>query len=156
MSNGMPLGAVVGRAEIMDAVHPGGLGGTFGGNPVACAAALGAIETLEQDGLVARAGAIGDVVAGRFAAWRDRFPFVGDARGVGAMRAIEIVQDRDSLAPDKPRTERIVDTAAQRGLLLVTAGLHGNVIRTLMPLVVSDSELEEGLGVLEACLAGVQ
>jgi 4-aminobutyrate aminotransferase/(S)-3-amino-2-methylpropionate transaminase len=105
---------------------------------------------------VARAGAIGDVVGARFAAWRDRFPFVGDARGVGAMRAIEIVQDRDSLAPDKPRTERIVDTAAQRGLLLVTAGLHGNVIRTLMPLVVSDSELEEGLGVLEACLAGVQ
>jgi 4-aminobutyrate aminotransferase/(S)-3-amino-2-methylpropionate transaminase len=156
MSNGLPLGAVVGRAERMDAVQPGGLGGTFGGNPVACAAALGAIETLEQDGLVARAGAIGDVVGARFAGWRDRFACVGDARGVGAMRAIEIVRDRDGLEADKERTERIVDAAARRGLLLVTAGLHGNVIRTLMPLSIADQELEEGLGVLESCLAEVQ
>ncbi len=153
LSNGFPLGAVVGRAEVMDAVQPGGLGGTFGGNPVACAAALGAIETIEQEGLVARAQVIGEVVGARFAAWRDRFAFIGDVRGVGAMRALEIVRDRDSLEPDKARTERVVDGAARRGLLMVTAGLYGNVIRTLMPLGIADDELREGLDVLEACLA---
>jgi 4-aminobutyrate aminotransferase/(S)-3-amino-2-methylpropionate transaminase len=153
LSNGFPLGAVVGRAEIMDAVHPGGLGGTFGGNPVACAAALGAIETIEQEGLVGRARAIGAAVAARFAVWQERFAFIGDVRGVGAMRAIEIVRDRDGLVPDKARTERAVDLAARRGWLLVTAGLDGNVIRTLMPLGIADDELYEGLDVLEACLA---
>jgi len=155
MSNGLPLGAVVGRAEWMDAVHPGGLGGTFGGNPLSCAAALGAIETLEQDGLVERARIVGDVVAARFQAWHERFAFIGDVRGVGAMRAIEIVRDRDGLEADKPRTERIVDAAARRGLLLVTAGLYGNVIRTLMPLSITDAELAEGLSVLQAALAEV-
>ena len=136
----------------MDAVQPGGLGGTFGGNPVACAAALGAIETIEQEGLVARAQVIGEVVGARFADWRERFAFIGDVRGVGAMRAIEIVGDRRSLEPDKARTERVVDLAARRGLLMVTAGLYGNVIRTLMPLGIADGELREGLDVLEACL----
>ena len=153
LSNGFPLGAVVGRADIMDAVQPGGLGGTFGGNPMACAAALGAIETIEQEGLVARAQVIGEAVGARFVAWRDRFAFIGDARGVGAMRALEIVRDRDGLEPDKARTERVVDLAARRGLLMVTAGLYGNVIRTLMPLSIADDELREGLEVLEACLA---
>lgn len=153
LSNGFPLGAVVGRAEIMDAVQPGGLGGTFGGNPVACAAALGAIETIESEGLVARARGIGDTVGRRFAAWQARFEFVGDARGVGAMRALELVRDRHGMEPDKARTERIVDLAIQRGLLLLTAGLHGNVLRTLMPLVIRDAELAEGLDVLESCLA---
>jgi 4-aminobutyrate aminotransferase / (S)-3-amino-2-methylpropionate transaminase / 5-aminovalerate transaminase len=155
MSNGLPLGAVVGRAELMDAVQPGGLGGTFGGNPLACVAALGAIETLQADGLIDRARIIGDAVAARFLAWQSRFHFVGDVRGIGAMRAIEIVSDRERMEPDKARTERIVDAAAQRGLLLVTAGLHGNVLRTLMPLAIADAELNEGLDVLEACLAEV-
>jgi 4-aminobutyrate aminotransferase/(S)-3-amino-2-methylpropionate transaminase len=137
----------------MDATHPGGLGGTFGGNPVACAAALGVIETLEQDGLLARAVALGEAVERRFAGFVERFPFVGDARGLGAMRALELVTDRASLEPDKTRTERVLALAASRGLLLLSAGLHGNVIRTLMPLVLTDAELDEGLGVLEACLA---
>ena len=92
------------------------------------AAALGAIETIEQEGLVARAQVIGEVVGARFADWRERFAFIGDVRGVGAMRAIEIVGDRRSLEPDKARTERVVDLAARRGLLMVTAGLYGNVI----------------------------
>ena len=153
LSNGFPLSAVVGRAPLMDAVQPGGLGGTFGGNPVACAAALAAIETLEQDGLPRRAAEIGTVVAGRFAGFAERFPFVGDARGVGAMRALELVTDRDTLAPDKARTERVLALAASRGLLILSAGLHGNVIRTLMPLVLTDAELAEGLAVLETCLA---
>ena len=155
LSNGFPLAAVVGRAAIMDATQPGGLGGTFGGNPVACAAALGAIETLEQDGLPARAVALGAAVERRFAPLVERFPFVAESRGVGAMRALELVTDRESLEPDRARTERVIALAASRGLLLLSAGLHGNVIRTLMPLVLSDAELDEGLAVLEACLVEV-
>jgi len=155
LSNGFPLSAVVGRAELMDAPQPGGLGGTFGGNPMACAAALGAIETLEHDGLLERAAALGAEVERRFASFADRFPFVGEARGVGAMRALELVRDRETLEPDKQRTERVLDLAAGRGVLLLSAGLGGNVIRTLMPLVMSDAELDEGLCVLEKCLAEV-
>jgi len=154
LSNGFPLAAVVGRAAVMDAPQAGGLGGTFGGNPVACAAALGAIEALE-DGLLARAVAIGATVERRFARCVERFAFVAEARGVGAMRALELVVDRDTLEPDKSRTERVLALAASRGLLLLSAGLHGNVIRTLMPLVLTDAELDEGLSVLEACLADV-
>ena len=152
LANGFPLSAVVGRAKLMDAVQPGGLGGTFGGNPVACAAALGAFEAMREGGLPARANQIGAVVERRFAGFAERFPFVGDARGVGAMRALELVTDRASLEPDKKRTERVLALAASRGLLLLSAGLHGNVIRTLMPLVLSDEELAEGLLVLESCL----
>jgi 4-aminobutyrate aminotransferase/(S)-3-amino-2-methylpropionate transaminase len=152
LSNGLPLSAVVGRAEIMDAVQPGGLGGTFGGNPVSCAAALGAIETIERDDLVARARVLGEHVAARFAAWSERFPSVGDARGLGAMRAIEIVRDRETLEPDKGLTERILDGAARRGVLVLSAGLYGNVIRTLMPLVMTPGELEEALDAIESCL----
>lgn len=153
LGNGLPISAVVGRAGLMDAPQAGGLGGTFGGNPVACAAALGAIETIEKEGLVARAERLGEVVGARFAAFAERFPFVGDARGLGAMRALEIVTDGASLDPDKARTERIIDLAARRGLLILSAGLFGNVIRTLFPLSIGEDELAEGLDVLERCLA---
>jgi 4-aminobutyrate aminotransferase/(S)-3-amino-2-methylpropionate transaminase len=136
----------------MDAPQPGGLGGTFGGNPVSCTAALGAIETIERDGLLERAATIGERVAKCFSGLAERFPFIGEARGVGAMRALELVRDRDSFEPDKSRTERVLASAAQRGLLLLSAGLYGNVIRMLMPLVITDAELEEGLGVLESCV----
>jgi 4-aminobutyrate aminotransferase/(S)-3-amino-2-methylpropionate transaminase len=155
LSNGLPLSAVVGRAALMDAPQPGGLGGTFGGNPVACAAALGAIETIEQEGLVRRAAALGAKTESRFAAFRERFPFVGDARGVGAMRALELVQDGTTLAPDPERTGRVLDLTARKGLLLLSAGLYGNVIRTLMPLSMTDAELDEALAVLGSCLAEV-
>ena len=155
LSNGFPLSAVVGRAAIMDTVQPGGLGGTFGGNPVSCAAALGAIESLEQDGLVERAEAIGTIVAEHFGRMATCYPFIAESRGVGAMRAIEIVDNRRSLKPDQARTERILALAAARGLLLLSAGLYGNVIRTLMPLTVTDAELNEGLTVLESCLTDV-
>jgi 4-aminobutyrate aminotransferase / (S)-3-amino-2-methylpropionate transaminase / 5-aminovalerate transaminase len=147
MSNGLPLGAVVGRAELMDAVPAGGLGGTFGGNPVACAAALAAIATIEEDGLVERARALGTRTAARFAAFRQRFPFIREARGVGAMQAIELDEDGPG------RAGRVVDRAALGGVLVLTCGLHGNVIRTLMPLVMTDAELDEALDVLEAALA---
>ncbi len=147
MSNGFPLGAVVGRAKIMDAVPMGGLGGTFGGNPVACAAALAAIATIEEDGLVERARVLGATTSLRFAAFRQRFAFIKETRGLGAMMALEI----DEEGPG--RASRIVDQAARIGLLVLTAGLHGNVIRTLMPLVMTDAELAEALDVLEAALA---
>lgn len=153
LSNGFPLSAVVGRSKIMDAAQPGGLGGTFAGNPVSCAAALGAIETLEQDGVLARAETIGAVVARCFESMVARYPFIAETRGVGAMRALELVEDRVSLKPDQGRTERILALAATRGLLLLSAGLYGNVIRTLMPLTMTDAELEEGLRVLESCFA---
>lgn len=155
LANGLPLSAVVGRAELMDAAPPGGLGGTFGGNPVACEAALGAIETIEQGGFVARAEAIGGQVAARFAEFLARFPHVGDARGLGAMRALDIVHDRASMEPDRTRTERVLDLAATRGLLLLSSGLYGNVIRTLMPLAITNPELDEALAVLEQCLQEV-
>ncbi len=154
LANGLPLSAVVGRAEVMDATPPGGIGGTFGGNPVACAAALGVLDALEGDGLLARAEALGARTASRFAGFLERFPFVGDARGLGAMRALELVTDRASKAPDRARAERVVDACARAGVLLLTAGLHGNVLRTLMPLAMNDDELEEALDVLEAALAG--
>jgi 4-aminobutyrate aminotransferase/(S)-3-amino-2-methylpropionate transaminase len=147
MSNGFPLGAVVGRAEIMDAVPPGGLGGTFGGNPVACAAALAAIATIEEDGLVARAALLGARTQTRFAGFQQRFSFIRETRGLGAMQAIEL----DDEGPG--RAGQVVDEAARRGLLVLTAGLYGNVIRTLMPLVMTDAELDEALDLLEAALA---
>jgi 4-aminobutyrate aminotransferase/(S)-3-amino-2-methylpropionate transaminase len=152
LSNGLPLSAVVGRAEIMDAAQPGALGGTFGGNPISCAAALGAIETIEQDGLAARAEAIGAQVAARFERLAARYPFIADVRGIGAMRAIELVEDPATLVPDRARTQRVLARAASKGLLLLSAGLYGNVIRTLMPLSITDAELDEGLGVLESSI----
>jgi 4-aminobutyrate aminotransferase/(S)-3-amino-2-methylpropionate transaminase len=152
LSGGLPLSAVVGRAAVMDAPQAGGLGGTFGGNPVACAAALGAIETIEN-GLVERAAGIGVRVRAAFDRFQERFPFVGDVRGIGAMQAIELVKDRASMEPDKARTEKVIALAAKRGLLLLSAGINGSVIRTLMPLMIPDEQLAEGLSVLEAALA---
>ncbi|MEO8505636.1 MAG: 4-aminobutyrate--2-oxoglutarate transaminase, partial [Acidobacteriota bacterium] len=153
MGGGLPISAVTGRAEIMDSSHPGGLGGTFVGNPVACAAALAAIDFMERTNLAARAAEIGRRVESRFAAFQQKFASIGDARGLGAMRALELVKDRDTKEPDKERTGALVQQAARNGLLLVTAGTHGNIVRTLMPLVISDSELDEGLEVLEHALA---
>lgn len=152
LANGLPLSAVVGRAELMDAPQPGGLGGTFGGNPVACEAALGALEALLEDGLLEAAAALGARAAARFAGFVQRFACVGDARGLGAMQAFELVSDRATLAPDKARADRLVEAAARRGVLVLSCGLHGNVIRTLMPLAMTPAELDEALDVLEACV----
>jgi 4-aminobutyrate aminotransferase / (S)-3-amino-2-methylpropionate transaminase / 5-aminovalerate transaminase len=147
MSNGLPLGAVVGRDEIMDAVPAGGLGGTFGGNPVACAAALAAIATIEEDGLVERARVLGARTGARFAAFREQFRFIREVRGVGAMQAIELDEEEPA------RANKVAGEAARRGVLVLTAGLYGNVVRTLMPLVMTEAELDEALDVLEAALA---
>jgi len=152
LAGGLPLSAITGRADVMDAAQVGGLGGTYTGNPVACAAALAAIAFLEEHRLVERAAAIGRTVEARFRSFSERFPFIGDERGLGAMRALEIVRDRAGREPDKDRTDRVLRHAYERGLLLLSAGTFGNVIRTLMPLVITDDELAEGLDVLEHAL----
>jgi 4-aminobutyrate aminotransferase/(S)-3-amino-2-methylpropionate transaminase len=152
LAGGLPLSAVTGRADVMDSAQVGGLGGTYAGNPVSCAAALAAIAYMEKHRLADRAAEIGRTVEARFRGFLERFPFVGDARGLGAMRALELVRDRATKAPDKERTDRVIRKAYESGLLLVGAGTHGNVIRTLMPLVVTDDELAEGLDVLEHAL----
>ncbi len=152
LGGGFPLSAVAGRAEVMDSAQVGGLGGTYAGNPVACAAALAAIDFLEKNRLPERAAAIGRTVEARFAKFVERFAFVGDARGLGAMRALELVKDKAGKEPDKDRTDRVIKAAYETGLLLVGAGTYGNILRTLMPLVITDEELAEGLDVLEHAL----
>ncbi len=155
LAGGLPLAAVVGRAEVMDAPAAGALGSTFGGNPVACAAALAVLDVLDGEGLVARAQRIGARISEAFHAWSQRFPIIGDARGLGAMQAIELVRDRASREPATQETRRIVERCYDRGLIVLSAGMHGNVIRVLVPLVVEEDELVEGLTVLEEALAEV-
>jgi 4-aminobutyrate aminotransferase/(S)-3-amino-2-methylpropionate transaminase len=149
LGGGLPIGGVTGKAEIMDSVHVGGLGTTYGGNPLACAAALAVLETFEEKDLISRANVIGERVMGAMREIQEKHPdFVGDVRGRGAMLAMELVKDSETKAPDKERTGKIVEAALQEGLLLLTAGQYSNVIRTLMPLVITDEELEEGLSIL--------
>lgn len=149
LSNGFPLSAVTGRAEIMDAVQPGGIGGTFGGNPVSCAAALASIETIEQENLCDGAMKIGKVIMERFRSLQARSSIVGDVRGLGAMCAMEIVKDKRMKAPDKEKTDEIIHNAAQNGLILLSAGVLGNIIRILVPLVITEDQLQEGLDILD-------
>ncbi len=150
MSNGFPVSAVVGRADIMDSVQPGGLGGTFGGNPVACAAALAAIETIEQENLCGNAISIGSTVKERLQSISHDIPCMGEIRGLGAMVGIEIV--KNGKQPDKDTAEKIVYECGQKGLLILTAGVEGNIIRTLMPLIIKNEQLNEALDVLESVL----
>jgi 4-aminobutyrate aminotransferase/(S)-3-amino-2-methylpropionate transaminase len=154
IAGGLPLSSVTGRAEVMDAAGVGGLGGTFGGNPVSLAAAHAVLDEMETGGLYERAAAIGRAFAARSEGWRERFPMVGDVRGLGAMWAIELVTDRATRAPAKEETAAVAKRCWERGLLTITAGTFGNVVRTLMPLVITDDELSEGLDVLESALAG--
>jgi 4-aminobutyrate aminotransferase/(S)-3-amino-2-methylpropionate transaminase len=149
IAGGLPISGVTGRAEIMDSVHVGGLGTTYGGNPISCAAALAVLKTFEEEDLLARANVLGERVMSAMREIQDKHPdFVGDVRGRGPMVAIELVKDAASKAPDKERTGKIVEAALQEGLLLLTAGQYSNVIRTLMPLVIADEELDEGLSIL--------
>jgi 4-aminobutyrate aminotransferase / (S)-3-amino-2-methylpropionate transaminase / 5-aminovalerate transaminase len=155
IAGGLPLAAVTGRAEIMDTPGVGGLGGTFGGNPVSCAAALAAIETMERENLAARAEKLGERFDARAKSWKKRWPLIGDVRGLGAMRAMELVRSPESREPAKEETEQILRHCYQRGLILISAGTYGNVVRLLVPLVVTDEQFEEGLNVLEGAFASV-
>ena len=150
LAGGMPLSAVIGRAEVMDSVEPGGLGGTFSGNPVACAAALAVLKVFEEDDLLSRAGMIGERVMGAIREMQEKYPdFIGDVRGRGPMAAMELVKDPKSRAPDKERAALVAENALQKGLMLLMAGQYANVIRTLMPLSITDDELDEGLCILD-------
>ncbi len=153
IAGGLPLSGVTGRAELMDAVHGGGLGGTYTGNPVACAAALGAIATIESDGLVATARRIGDRVLPVLHTLAADHPQIGDVRGRGAMIAIEIVRP-GTLTPDAAETARISAACHRAGLITLTCGTFSNVLRLLPPLVIGDDLLEEGLGILADAVAG--
>lgn len=152
---GLPLAAVTGRADVMDAAGVGGLGGTYGGNPLACAAALAAIETLEAENLPLRAEKLGRRFESRAREWQQRWPLIGDVRGLGAMRALELVRSRDKREPAKEEAEEILRHCRERGLILLSAGSYGNVLRLLVPLVITDEQFDEGLDVLEVSLAAV-
>ena len=154
LGGGLPIAAVTGRAEIMDNTGPGSLGGTFGGNPLSCEAALAAIRALEN-ALNDRAIPLGERFRARALAWRERFPFIGEVRGLGAMQAFELIEPDGSRSPDPDSTKQIVHYCYERGVILVTAGSYGNVIRLLMPLVITDEQLEEALDVVEAALWSV-
>ena len=149
IAGGLPLAAVTGRAEVMDAVHVGGLGGTYGGNPLACAAALAVLETIEADGLVDRARGIGKTMTERLTALAQRDDRVGDVRGRGAMVAVELVRP-GTATPDPDLTRRVAAAAHARGLVVLTCGTHGNVLRFLPPLSMPDHLLVEGLDLLDA------
>jgi len=148
---GLPLSGVLGKAEIMDAPVPNGVGGTYVGNPVAQAAAVAVLDVIEDEGLVARSVAIGETIRARMERWRERWPQVGDVRGLGAMLAIELVGPGAEPASDL--ASAVVEEALQRGLLLLKAGVAGNCIRVLVPLVIRDGELDESLQVFEDALA---
>jgi 4-aminobutyrate aminotransferase/(S)-3-amino-2-methylpropionate transaminase len=148
IAGGLPLAAVTGRAEIMDSPGPGGLGGTFGGNPVACAAALEILKDIDSSRLPERSARIGELFESITRDWPHRFPLIGDIRGVGAMRAIELVRDRATKEPADLETRRILASCHRRGLLMISAGTFGNVLRLLVPLIATDQQIKEGLEVL--------
>jgi len=152
LAGGLPLSAVTGRAELMNAPHVGGLGGTFAGNPIACRAALAVLDVFEEEGLLARAQALGRKVRARFDALQERYEIIGEVRGLGPMLALELVKDRGTKVPATEETKKLVQACFEKGLVLIACGNFGNVIRTLMPLVITDDQLEKGLGILEAGL----
>jgi 4-aminobutyrate aminotransferase-like enzyme len=148
---GLPLSGVLGKAEIMDAPVLGGVGGTYVGNPVAQAAAVAVLDVIEEEGLVERSAAIGEAMRARMLGWQERWPAIGDVRGLGAMLAIELVTPDGT--PDSETASKVVEEALGRGVLLLKAGVSGNCIRVLVPLVIRDSELEEALDAWESALA---
>jgi 4-aminobutyrate aminotransferase/(S)-3-amino-2-methylpropionate transaminase len=152
IAGGLPLAAVTARAEIMDSSHVGGLGGTYGGNPIACAAALGAIETIEEEKLVERARHIGKILNESLTALAKKYPIIGEVRGRGAMQAIELVE-AGTKNPNSAALAAVIKYCQSKGVLILTAGTYGNVIRFLPPIVISDELLKDALGVLEEALA---
>jgi 4-aminobutyrate aminotransferase / (S)-3-amino-2-methylpropionate transaminase / 5-aminovalerate transaminase len=149
---GLPLSAVLGKAEIMDAPGDSAIGGTYVGNPVAQAAALAVLDVFEEEGLSDRGAAIGETIRTRMNAWQERWEAIGDVRGLGSMLAIELVHDHETKNPAPELATAVVEAAAERGLLLLKSGIYSNCIRVLVPLVISDPELDEALGVWEQAL----
>ncbi len=152
LGGGLPIGAVTGKSHIMDHTPPGALGGTFGGNPLSCEAALAAIEAIEKNHLNDRAMMLGERFRERAAEWQRKTPIIGDIRGIGAMQAFEIVKPDGSRAPDAEATKQITRYCYQHGVILVTAGTYGNIIRLLMPLVITNEQIDEAMDVIESAL----
>ncbi len=150
---GMPISATVGKAEIMDAVHLGGIGGTYGGSPVTCVAAIEVITEMTKPEFMQYAEKVGKILEARLAQWKEKYSIIGDVRGLGAMRLVEFVKDRKTKTPDMELTLKILKEAVASGLVLIRAGLYSNCIRLLPPLVITEEQLHEGLDVLEAAIA---
>lgn len=155
LGGGLPLAAVTGRAEIMDAPGVGGLGGTFAGNPLSCAAALAVLDLFERENLLARANELGAQFQRRAREWQRRWPIIGDIRGVGGMQAIELVQAQETKTPASEETKKISQYCYEHGLITITAGSYSNVIRVLVPLVITNEQMDEALDVLESAIANV-
>jgi 4-aminobutyrate aminotransferase/(S)-3-amino-2-methylpropionate transaminase len=149
LGGGLPIGGVTGRADVMDAVHPGGLGSTFGGNPVSCAAAIGAISEIESRDLVGRARHLGDIFEARLSSLAEQVRAVGEVRVIGAMAALEFVTDPESKEPDPVAASQVAAACHAEGVILLKAGTYDNIVRLLPPLVISDDLLNDGLSVLE-------
>jgi 4-aminobutyrate aminotransferase/(S)-3-amino-2-methylpropionate transaminase len=152
MAGGLPLAAVTGKAEIIDHPQVGGLGGTFGGNPIACQAGIAVLEQFKKKDILSRAERIGNKVLQRFKQIQERFSVVGDVRGLGAMVGMELVVDRKTKEPATALTKQLVNRCREKGLLMISAGTHSNIIRPLMPLVITDEQLEKGLSIIEESL----
>jgi 4-aminobutyrate aminotransferase/(S)-3-amino-2-methylpropionate transaminase len=155
IAGGLPLSGVVGKAEIMDSLWDNAVGGTYVGNPVALAAAVAVLDVFEEEGLVERAQRIGDMIRARMLGWQERYEAIGDVRGLGAMLAVEYVENRETKEPAPAIASRVAEEAAARGLLLLKAGIHSNCNRVLCPLVITDGELEAGLAAWEEALEAV-
>jgi 4-aminobutyrate aminotransferase/(S)-3-amino-2-methylpropionate transaminase len=149
---GFPISATIGRAEIMDAPHLGGVGGTYTGNPIACVAAYEAVKIISSPEFLAKADRVGEQMRKTMDAWKKKYPLVGDSRGVGAMRLVEFVKDKKTKEPDIDLTLEIIKDAVSQGLLLIRAGLYSNCIRFLPPLVITRDQLAEGLDIMEAAI----
>jgi len=155
LASGLPLSGVLGKAEIMDAAKEGSIGGTYCGNPLGLAAANAVFDVIESEKLIERAKALGEALLKRMKAWQERFDAIGDVRGKGSMLAIELVQSRETKEPAPDLATRVIEESLQRGLLLLKAGLYGNCVRVLTPLVITDDELNEALDVWEEALSAV-
>jgi 4-aminobutyrate aminotransferase/(S)-3-amino-2-methylpropionate transaminase len=154
LAAGMPLAAVVGRAEVMDAVHPWGLGGTYGGNPIACAASSAVLEIFEEEHLVEKSIALGQKLNSRFEQWQQKYSVIGEIRGLGSMLGLELVKG-PAKAPAADEAKQMVDFCHENGLVILSCGTYGNVIRTLAPLVITDDQLEKGLAIMEQGLTAI-
>jgi 4-aminobutyrate aminotransferase/(S)-3-amino-2-methylpropionate transaminase len=155
LAGGLPLAAVTGRADVMEAPQVGGLGGTYGGNPLACAAALAVLDAMEAEHLPARAARMGEQIRARFCQWAARHACIGDVRGLGAMVGMELVLDRSTKEPDKALTARLIAAALERGVILLSAGTYGNTVRILAPLTTPDDIIKEGLDAVEQALEAI-
>lgn len=155
LAGGFPLAAVTGRAEVLESAQVGGLGGTYGGNPLACAAALAVLQVMEAEAIPSQAAKMGELIRARFCQWAARHACIGDVRGLGAMIAMELVLDRSSHAPDPTLTRRLLSAALERGLILLSCGTYGNVVRVLAPLTTPEAIVREGLDVMEQALETV-